>query len=102
MSTIRSSKSSSGGGLLVRRAMSNILPVPAPTRDSDSGCLTVGIPPISQREGAGMALWCLGVDLGTSFSAGATAAHGRVDILEVDGERRVPSAVLLNEQGTLV
>ncbi|MEV7805694.1 Hsp70 family protein [Microbispora sp. NPDC088329] len=49
-----------------------------------------------------MARWSLGVDLGTSFSAGATAADGRVDVLEVGGERRLPSTVLLNEQGVLV
>ncbi|WP_214108830.1 Hsp70 family protein [Acrocarpospora catenulata] len=49
-----------------------------------------------------MTLWCLGVDLGTSFSAGAVATGGRVDILEVGGERRVPSTILLNEQGVLV
>ncbi|GAA1007133.1 hypothetical protein Aple_017080 [Acrocarpospora pleiomorpha] len=49
-----------------------------------------------------MAQWCLGVDLGTSFSAGAIATDRRVDILEVGGERRVPSTILLNEQGVLV
>ncbi|MFD8530341.1 Hsp70 family protein [Streptosporangium canum] len=49
-----------------------------------------------------MAQWCLGVDLGTSFSAGVIAAEGRFDILEVEGERRIPSAVMLDEHGTLV
>jgi actin-like ATPase involved in cell morphogenesis len=49
-----------------------------------------------------MAQWCLGVDLGTSFSAGAIATDRRVDILEVGGERRVPSTILLNDQGVLV
>jgi actin-like ATPase involved in cell morphogenesis len=49
-----------------------------------------------------MARWFLGVDLGTSFSAGATAIDGKVDILEVGGERRIPSTVLLNEAGILV
>ncbi|GIH99933.1 Hsp70 family protein [Planobispora takensis] len=49
-----------------------------------------------------MAQWCLGVDLGTSFSAGVIAAEGRFDILEVEGERRIPSAVMLDERGTLV
>lgn len=49
-----------------------------------------------------MVRWFLGVDLGTSFSAGATAIDGKVDILEVGGERRTPSTVLLNEAGILV
>ncbi|MFI7537613.1 Hsp70 family protein [Streptosporangium sp. NPDC049376] len=49
-----------------------------------------------------MAQWCLGVDLGTSFSAGVIAAEGRFDVLEVEGERRIPSAVMLDERGTLV
>ncbi|GGS56657.1 hypothetical protein GCM10010156_14060 [Planobispora rosea] len=49
-----------------------------------------------------MAQWCLGVDLGTSFSAGVIAAEGRFDILEVEGERRIPSAVMLDERGNLV
>ncbi|MFB9677156.1 Hsp70 family protein [Streptosporangium vulgare] len=49
-----------------------------------------------------MAQWCLGVDLGTSFSAGVMAAEGRFDVLEVEGERRIPSAVMLDERGTLV
>ncbi|GAA4200764.1 hypothetical protein GCM10022252_54440 [Streptosporangium oxazolinicum] len=49
-----------------------------------------------------MAQWCLGVDLGTSFSAGVMAADGRFDVLEVEGERRIPSAVMLDERGTLV
>ncbi|MEU8201354.1 Hsp70 family protein [Streptosporangium sp. NPDC049046] len=49
-----------------------------------------------------MAQWCLGVDLGTSFSAGVIAAEGRFDVLEVEGERRIPSAVMLDERGALV
>ncbi|MFC4062064.1 Hsp70 family protein [Planomonospora corallina] len=49
-----------------------------------------------------MAQWCLGVDLGTSFSAGVIAAEDRFDVLEVEGERRIPSAVMLDERGTLV
>ncbi|MFI6508822.1 Hsp70 family protein [Streptosporangium sp. NPDC050855] len=49
-----------------------------------------------------MAQWCLGVDLGTSFSAGVMATEGRFDVLEVEGERRIPSAVMLDERGTLV
>ncbi|MEU4831806.1 Hsp70 family protein [Streptosporangium sp. NPDC023615] len=49
-----------------------------------------------------MTQWCLGVDLGTSFSAGVLAAEGRFDVLEVEGERRIPSAVMLDERGTLV
>ena len=49
-----------------------------------------------------MVQWCLGVDLGTSFSAGVMAAEGRFDVLEVEGERRIPSAVMLDGQGRLV
>ncbi|WP_300015573.1 Hsp70 family protein [Pseudonocardia sp.] len=49
-----------------------------------------------------MTRWGLGVDLGTSFSAGAAAVDGGVDLLEVGGDRRVPSTVLLTEDGRLL
>ncbi len=44
--------------------------------------------------------WSLGVDLGTSYCAGATVVvsgdEARIEPLEVAGERRVPSTVLLD------
>ncbi|HZG91161.1 MAG TPA: Hsp70 family protein [Pseudonocardia sp.] len=49
-----------------------------------------------------MTLWALGVDIGTSYCAGAVAVGDRVEILEVGGERRVPSTVLLDEDGRLL
>ncbi|WP_157440525.1 Hsp70 family protein [Actinokineospora inagensis] len=49
-----------------------------------------------------MTRWSLGVDLGTSFSAAAIATADRVESIEVSGERRIPSTVLLDESGRLV
>jgi actin-like ATPase involved in cell morphogenesis len=46
--------------------------------------------------------WVLGVDLGTSFSAAAVADPDGVRLLEVAGERRVPSTVFLEDSGGLV
>jgi molecular chaperone DnaK len=45
--------------------------------------------------------WVLGVDVGTSRSAGAMG-NGSVTPLEVDGSRWIPSLVLLDAQGNLV
>jgi actin-like ATPase involved in cell morphogenesis len=45
--------------------------------------------------------WCLGADLGTSFSAAAFAVGDRVEVLEVGRERRIPSTVVL-DNGRLV
>jgi actin-like ATPase involved in cell morphogenesis len=61
-------------------------------RDSSAGGVT----------GAAVTTWSLGVDLGTSFSAGAVASAGRAEVLEVGGERRVPSTVVLAEDGQLL
>ncbi|WP_169950698.1 Hsp70 family protein [Microbispora sp. H11081] len=49
-----------------------------------------------------MAVWCLGVDLGTSFSAAAISTGGEPEIIEIGGEKRIPSTVLLSEQGVLI
>ena len=49
-----------------------------------------------------MRAWGLGVDLGTSYSAAAVATPDRVEILEVGRERRIPSTILLDENGTLI
>lgn len=46
--------------------------------------------------------WALGVDLGTSYAAGAVAVDGAVELLEVGGEARVPTTVLLTEDARLV
>jgi len=45
--------------------------------------------------------WVLGIDVGTSRSAGAMA-NGSVTPLEVEGNRWMPSMVLLDPDGTLV
>lgn len=50
----------------------------------------------------GPVIWALGVDIGTSFAAAAVASSGTVELLEVGGERRVPTTVLLTEDGRLV
>lgn len=47
-------------------------------------------------------IWALGVDIGTSFAAAAVASGETVELLEVGGERRVPTTVLLTEDGRLV
>ncbi|PPK66420.1 Hsp70 family protein [Actinokineospora auranticolor] len=49
-----------------------------------------------------MTRWSLGVDLGTSFTSGAVATADRVEVLEVAGERRIPSTVLLDGSGKLL
>jgi molecular chaperone DnaK (HSP70) len=45
--------------------------------------------------------WTLAIDFGTSFTAAAVAENGRVDALDINGKRRIPSVVFLNEDGTL-
>lgn len=47
-------------------------------------------------------MWVLGVDIGTSFAAAAVSSGDSVELLEVGGERRVPTTVLLTEDGRLV
>ncbi|MBM7773401.1 actin-like ATPase involved in cell morphogenesis [Actinokineospora baliensis] len=49
-----------------------------------------------------MTRWSLGVDLGTSFSSAAIATATQVESLEVSGERRIPSTIVLDESGALV
>ena len=46
--------------------------------------------------------WILGVDYGTSYTAAAVGHDGRVDVLEVDGGRRVSSAVFAESDGALI
>ncbi len=38
--------------------------------------------------------WVLAIDFGTSFTSAAMVADGRMEVLEVDGLRRLPSTVL--------
>ena len=49
-----------------------------------------------------MAPWKLALDYGTTYTTGAIAADGRVELVEVDGSPRVPSGVWVDDQGTLV
>lgn len=47
--------------------------------------------------------WILSVDFGTTSTVAAmTFANGATEVLEVDGERRTPSVVLVDDDGTLV
>ena len=46
--------------------------------------------------------WTLGVDFGTSFSVGALLADDMITLMELEGARRVPSTVYLEENGQLV
>ena len=47
--------------------------------------------------------WVLAIDIGTTFSvAAARRAAGVAEVIEVDGQRRVPSVVVLDEDGTVV
>lgn len=49
------------------------------------------------------ASWTLSVDFGTTSTVAAlTFADGRTEVLEVDGERRTPSVVLVDDDGSLV
>src|SRR3954470_14914811 len=48
------------------------------------------------------AKWTFATDFGTSYSAAAVFADGRAEVLEVDGERRTPSVVALDADGTIV
>jgi molecular chaperone DnaK (HSP70) len=38
--------------------------------------------------------WVLAIDFGTSFTSAAMVSDGRVEVLEIDGVRRLPSVVL--------
>ncbi|WP_083819627.1 Hsp70 family protein [Pseudofrankia inefficax] len=46
--------------------------------------------------------WTLAIDLGTSFVCAATSVGGKVEILEIENTRYLPSAVLLDQDGNLV
>jgi len=47
-------------------------------------------------------MWNLAIDFGTSNTTGATWADGVVEPLEVAGDRRVPSVVLLSADGSWI
>ncbi|MDY7099694.1 MAG: Hsp70 family protein [Actinomycetota bacterium] len=50
-----------------------------------------------------MSRWVLSVDLGTSYSLAAWWRQGRsVEVLDIGGERRVPSVVYVDDQRTVV
>src|SRR5437763_837114 len=46
--------------------------------------------------------WVVAIDFGTTFTAAAVRVPERTDVLTIDGERRLPSCVLLASDGTLV
>jgi molecular chaperone DnaK (HSP70) len=47
-------------------------------------------------------MWTLAIDFGTSNTAAAMSVDGEITSLELGGERRLPSVVLLDEGGNLV
>lgn len=49
-----------------------------------------------------MADWILGIDFGTSYTSAAARVNDRAEIIEVDGDRRVPSIILLGQADELV
>ncbi len=47
--------------------------------------------------------WILGIDIGTTFCAAAgRSADGRAEVIEIGGQRRIPSVIVLDEQGQIV
>lgn len=46
--------------------------------------------------------WTLGIDFGTSFTTAAMLSGGRIDVVEVERRRYLPSVVALDDQGTLL
>jgi actin-like ATPase involved in cell morphogenesis len=46
--------------------------------------------------------WSLAIDFGTSYTAAAVTRDERVEVLEIDGGPRMPSLVLLGEDGELI
>ncbi|MEM9745278.1 MAG: Hsp70 family protein [Actinomycetota bacterium] len=63
--------------------------------NDDDGQATVND---SARDG-----WVLAIDFGTSFTVAASRIGDRpAEVLEIDGERRVPSVLLLDEDGDIV
>ena len=46
--------------------------------------------------------WTLAIDFGTSYTTIAARASDRVDTIELDGDRRIPSVVLLADDGSLI
>ncbi|MHC1562970.1 Hsp70 family protein [Actinomycetospora sp. C-140] len=46
--------------------------------------------------------WDLAIDFGTSFTTTATLAGGRVEVLEIDGSKYVPSLVCLDDDGAIL
>jgi Tol biopolymer transport system component/actin-like ATPase involved in cell morphogenesis len=47
--------------------------------------------------------WVLGVDFGTSYTLAATREEGqRPEVVEIDGERRVPSVAMVDDGGRIV
>ena len=47
--------------------------------------------------------WILGIDIGTTFCVAAgRSADGRAEVIEVGGQRRIPSVIVLDEQGQIV
>jgi len=47
-------------------------------------------------------MWTLAIDFGTSNTAAAMFVDGKAESLEVEGERRMPSVVLVDDSGTIV
>jgi actin-like ATPase involved in cell morphogenesis len=46
--------------------------------------------------------WALAIDFGTSYTAAAVARGDKVEVLEIDGSPRMPSLVLVGEEGEMI
>jgi actin-like ATPase involved in cell morphogenesis len=46
--------------------------------------------------------WRLAIDFGTSFTVAAVAGNGAAEIIEINGERRMPSVVFASESGAIL
>ena len=49
-----------------------------------------------------MSRWTLAIDFGTTYTTAAARIGDRPEIIEIDGDRRVPSIVALDESGALI
>src|SRR3954454_9938562 len=47
-------------------------------------------------------MWTLAIDFGTSNCAGAMHEDGRSESIEVEGDRRMPSVVMVEDDGRII
>src|SRR4051812_14152296 len=68
-------------------------------RESGRGTLSVDI---SRDAAGGMADWVLAIDFGTSFTTAAARSGSRPEMIEIDGEIRIPSNVFIDGDTVVV